>query len=283
MNGTKDPSEKAHGLSGVEPVCGPPPQPACPKRRLELDTLLRIFESGAGGPALPERGLHDVLLLALPGRGLRQRGLLPSSLCLSVTSSGACTVTPGTFSSSSWGFTWQALSSQRPIRLPDRWFGSRECSSSWSYRPSSSRAICCPGTRRATGRPRCATASSHRCPWWVISPCACCREDLVRESWRLPDSTFSTRCSCPVLLLLLIAVHFHFLAHRGLSEPLRESKGRGSMPFIPDMITRWLHPVRRRCGCPGSDGRGTGLPRWKARRIPRTPPMCPSRSGGFYF
>lgn len=45
----------------------------------------------------------------------------------------------------------------------------------------------------------------------------------------------------PGLLILLIAVHFHFLAHRGLAEPLGESKAqRGSMPFMPDMITRWL-------------------------------------------
>jgi ubiquinol-cytochrome c reductase cytochrome b subunit len=45
----------------------------------------------------------------------------------------------------------------------------------------------------------------------------------------------------PGVLILLIAVHFHFLAHRGLSEPLGESKvGRSTMPFIPDMISRWL-------------------------------------------
>jgi ubiquinol-cytochrome c reductase cytochrome b subunit len=45
----------------------------------------------------------------------------------------------------------------------------------------------------------------------------------------------------PSLLILLIAVHLHFLAHRGLSEPLREGKvGRDSMPLIPDMINRWL-------------------------------------------
>jgi ubiquinol-cytochrome c reductase cytochrome b subunit len=45
----------------------------------------------------------------------------------------------------------------------------------------------------------------------------------------------------PGLLILLIAVHFHFLAHRGLAEPLRESQvKRDSMPFFPDMITRWL-------------------------------------------
>jgi len=45
----------------------------------------------------------------------------------------------------------------------------------------------------------------------------------------------------PSLLILLIAVHFHFLAHRGLSGPLREGKvGRDSMPLIPDMINRWL-------------------------------------------
>jgi ubiquinol-cytochrome c reductase cytochrome b subunit len=45
----------------------------------------------------------------------------------------------------------------------------------------------------------------------------------------------------PCLLILLIAVHFHFIAHRGLSEPLRESnEAMGSMPFIPDLIIRWL-------------------------------------------
>lgn len=45
----------------------------------------------------------------------------------------------------------------------------------------------------------------------------------------------------PGLLVLLIAIHLHFLAHRGLAEPLHEGKGnRGSMPFLPDLIVRWL-------------------------------------------
>ena len=45
----------------------------------------------------------------------------------------------------------------------------------------------------------------------------------------------------PGLLILLIAIHFHFLAHRGLAEPLRGDKhSRGTMPFFPNMAIRWL-------------------------------------------
>jgi ubiquinol-cytochrome c reductase cytochrome b subunit len=45
----------------------------------------------------------------------------------------------------------------------------------------------------------------------------------------------------PCLLVVLIAIHFHFLAHRGLSEPLRGSKSeRSCMPFVPDLVNRWL-------------------------------------------
>jgi len=45
----------------------------------------------------------------------------------------------------------------------------------------------------------------------------------------------------PCLLVVLIAIHFHFLAHRGLAEPLRESKlDRGCVPLVPDLVNRWL-------------------------------------------
>jgi ubiquinol-cytochrome c reductase cytochrome b subunit len=45
----------------------------------------------------------------------------------------------------------------------------------------------------------------------------------------------------PCLLVLLIAVHFHFLAYRGLSEPLHPRKVEMTkVPLIPDMVNRWL-------------------------------------------
>jgi ubiquinol-cytochrome c reductase cytochrome b subunit len=45
----------------------------------------------------------------------------------------------------------------------------------------------------------------------------------------------------PCLIVPLIAIHFHFLAQRGLSEPLGESKAdRGCIPLIPDMLNRWM-------------------------------------------
>ena len=45
----------------------------------------------------------------------------------------------------------------------------------------------------------------------------------------------------PCLLVLLIAIHFHFLAHRGLSEPLHPRKVEiTKVPLIPDMVNRWL-------------------------------------------
>lgn len=45
----------------------------------------------------------------------------------------------------------------------------------------------------------------------------------------------------PCLLVLLIAIHFHFLAHRGLSEPLHPKKvDITKVPLIPDMLNRWL-------------------------------------------
>ncbi|MHC1727017.1 MAG: cytochrome bc complex cytochrome b subunit [Syntrophobacteraceae bacterium] len=44
----------------------------------------------------------------------------------------------------------------------------------------------------------------------------------------------------PSLLLVLVAVHFHFLAHRGLSGPLNEKAGRSRMPLMPDLLNRWL-------------------------------------------
>jgi ubiquinol-cytochrome c reductase cytochrome b subunit len=45
----------------------------------------------------------------------------------------------------------------------------------------------------------------------------------------------------PCLLVVLMAIHFHFLAHRGLAEPLRESKlDRGCVPLVPDLVNRWL-------------------------------------------
>ena len=45
----------------------------------------------------------------------------------------------------------------------------------------------------------------------------------------------------PGLLLFLIAVHFHFLRHRGLSGPLSGEEGnRRKIPFLPSMVNRWL-------------------------------------------
>ncbi len=45
----------------------------------------------------------------------------------------------------------------------------------------------------------------------------------------------------PSLLVVLVTIHFHFLAHRGLSEPLWEGKAnRGCLRLIPDLINRWL-------------------------------------------
>ena len=77
MNGTGHPSEKLLSFLALDRyadrLCGL----RVAERRPELDAFLRVPEPGAGGPALPERGLHDVLLLAHPGRSLRQRGLCP--------------------------------------------------------------------------------------------------------------------------------------------------------------------------------------------------------------
>ena len=45
----------------------------------------------------------------------------------------------------------------------------------------------------------------------------------------------------PPLLAALVALHFHFLAHRGLSEPLSEGEAdQGCVPFIPNLFNRWL-------------------------------------------
>ena len=45
----------------------------------------------------------------------------------------------------------------------------------------------------------------------------------------------------PGILLFLLAVHFHLIAHRGLSEPLsNSSSSRLKIPFLPDMVNRWL-------------------------------------------
>jgi len=45
----------------------------------------------------------------------------------------------------------------------------------------------------------------------------------------------------PALLILLIAIHFHFIAYRGLSEPLSaDHPPRQKIPFLPDMVNRWL-------------------------------------------
>jgi len=45
----------------------------------------------------------------------------------------------------------------------------------------------------------------------------------------------------PGVLIFLIAVHFHLIAHRGLSEPLSDGNlPRLKIPFLPDMVNRWL-------------------------------------------
>lgn len=45
----------------------------------------------------------------------------------------------------------------------------------------------------------------------------------------------------PSLLVALVAIHFHFLAQRGLSDPLYEGRAsRGCMPLLPNLVNRWL-------------------------------------------
>ena len=45
----------------------------------------------------------------------------------------------------------------------------------------------------------------------------------------------------PGLLLFLIAGHFHFLGHRGLSGPLSGEEGnRRKVPLVPNIVNRWL-------------------------------------------
>lgn len=45
----------------------------------------------------------------------------------------------------------------------------------------------------------------------------------------------------PILIAKLIAIHFHFLAQRGLSEPVGPGKTvRAPIPLIPNMLNRWL-------------------------------------------
>ncbi len=45
----------------------------------------------------------------------------------------------------------------------------------------------------------------------------------------------------PGLLLFLIAAHFHFLKHRGLSGPLSGQEGaRRKVPLFPTILNRWL-------------------------------------------
>jgi len=45
----------------------------------------------------------------------------------------------------------------------------------------------------------------------------------------------------PLLLSCLIAVHFHFLARRGIAPSLKNSNSEVSrVPFLPDMVNRWL-------------------------------------------
>ena len=45
----------------------------------------------------------------------------------------------------------------------------------------------------------------------------------------------------PSLLIILIAVHIHFIAHHGLSEPLSEiGSSRKKVPLYPDILNRWL-------------------------------------------
>lgn len=44
----------------------------------------------------------------------------------------------------------------------------------------------------------------------------------------------------PGALLLLLGLHFHFVAHRGVSEPLFSSRERRQVPLFPTMLNRWL-------------------------------------------
>ena len=45
----------------------------------------------------------------------------------------------------------------------------------------------------------------------------------------------------PGLLVVLIAMHFHFIGHKGLSAPLNEdTKPRSKVYLLPNMINRWI-------------------------------------------
>ena len=45
----------------------------------------------------------------------------------------------------------------------------------------------------------------------------------------------------PNLLVILIAIHFHFIGQRGVSGPLSEDEaGRRKVSFFPNMVNRWL-------------------------------------------
>ena len=45
----------------------------------------------------------------------------------------------------------------------------------------------------------------------------------------------------PIVLVILIGVHFHFLYQRGISDPLSDNDvARPKVPFLPKMINRWL-------------------------------------------
>ncbi len=45
----------------------------------------------------------------------------------------------------------------------------------------------------------------------------------------------------PLLVVKLIAIHFHFLAQRGLSEPITTGKTpRSSIHLVPNLLNRWL-------------------------------------------
>ena len=45
----------------------------------------------------------------------------------------------------------------------------------------------------------------------------------------------------PGLLVVLIAVHFHFIGHKGLSGPLNEdTKPRSKVYLMPNMVNRWI-------------------------------------------
>ena len=45
----------------------------------------------------------------------------------------------------------------------------------------------------------------------------------------------------PGLLVVLIAMHFHFIGHKGLSAPLNEdTKPRSKVFFLPNIINRWI-------------------------------------------